>query len=378
MDPALDYAPCGYLRLSATGVIEAVNQTLEQWIGTSSQILEGQKINQWLPKSGQIFFQSYVFPQIKLSGELEECYFELLSHTGNRIPILANFRRINPPLAYIQPPSLEGDRQKDLPTYDVILMRVPKRRDLENALLLAKRQADEAADSLQQSNDALSRFAGMVAHDLKSSIRQMKIFSQLVVAGLTDALDDRSQDMLNQLIHSADHAVYFVDKLLEYGSLESLKAPLQPIDLNNTVDVVIETLGEFIRKTSATFDIGELPTVLGLEIQLVQLFQNLINNALKYRSPDRPPAIEIKATRANDREWNIWVQDNGIGISPKYQDSIFDILYRLHGSDYEGAGIGLATCQWIVRNHHGTIGVESQLGKGSRFSFTLLSADVDV
>ncbi|MBX2862024.1 MAG: hypothetical protein KTR27_00590 [Leptolyngbyaceae cyanobacterium MAG.088] len=378
MDPALETAPCGYLRLSATGIIEAVNQTLGQWIGTSIQVLEGQKINKLLPKSGQIFFQSHVFPQLKLSGELEECYFELRSHTGDRIPILANFRRATPKGANIQPSKLEEDRQKDLPTYDVILMRVHKRKDLENALVQAKRQTDEAVESLKQSNDALSRFSGMVAHDLKSSIRQMKIFSQLAIANLTDVLDDRSQDILNRLNHSADRAVYFVDKLLEYGSLEAIKGPLKPVDLNSTVEVVSKTLGDLITETSATINVGNLPTVLGLETQLVQLFQNLINNALKYRAPDRQPAIEIKATRTTNTEWTIWVQDNGMGISPKYQDRIFDILYRLHGSDYEGAGIGLATCQWIVRNHHGTIGVESQLGQGSRFYFTVLSADVDL
>ncbi len=165
-----------------------------------------------------------------------------------------------------------------------------------------------------------------------------------------------------------------MEKLLEYGSLGA-KGTLEAVDLNDVASIASETFGESVVATSATLRVGKLPTVMGIETQLVQLFQNLIGNAIKYRSPDRSPTIDIQATQLGEREWKIWVKDNGVGIPVKHQQDIFEILYRLHGKDQEGAGIGLATCKWIVQNHFGRIGVESNVGEGSSFYFTLRSPD---
>ena len=189
-----------------------------------------------------------------------------------------------------------------------------------------------------------------------------------------EVLDESGKDLLKRLENSSQRAIYFVDKLLEYGSLNA-KETLHAIDLNDVVEIACDTLIEPIVDTSTTFFFGDLPTVMGLEIQLIQLFQNLIGNAIKYRARDRSPQIDIQATSIAGKEWKIWVKDNGMGIPVEHQQNIFDILYRLHGSDYDGAGIGLATCKWIVHNHFGTIGVESQVGAGSCFYFTLRSAD---
>jgi signal transduction histidine kinase len=179
---------------------------------------------------------------------------------------------------------------------------------------------------------------------------------------------------LKKLDSTSQQAIYFVEKLLEYGRLGA-KSTFEEVDLHEVVTIASETFSESMAATHTTLQIGKLPTVRGIETQLVQLFQNLIGNAIKYRSSDRSLIIDIQATQIGAKEWQIWVKDNGVGIPAQYQQDIFNILYRLHGKDYEGAGIGLATCKWIVQNHLGTIGVESDVDEGSSFYFTLRSPD---
>jgi len=126
-----------------------------------------------------------------------------------------------------------------------------------------------------------------------------------------------------------------------------------------------------LKTSGARVTVDRLPVVRGNEIQLVRLFQNLIGNAIKYRSPDRPPRIDVHAERLNGF-WQFSIRDNGIGIDPKYQSEIFGLFKRLHGgSEYSGTGIGLAICQRIVERYGGRIWVESELGQGSTFRFTL-------
>jgi signal transduction histidine kinase len=374
----LEYAPCGYIRFSDTGTIERINSTLASWIGASKQAIEGQLIQSLLPKAGQIFLQSYIFPQLKFSSDLEECHFKLLTRSGERIPVLGNFYWSDREACA----SSSDDRSDDLPLdgsaifYDVIIIRAHKRHELENALVLAQQKADTAVRELQKSNDSLGRFANMVAHDLKSPLRNINRLAGYLSDDYADLLDDDGKDLLQKLDSTSQRAIYFVEKLLEYGRLGA-KGTLEEVDLNDIVMVAGETFSESMAATFATLEIvGKLPTVMGIETQLVQLFQNLIGNAIKYRSPDRSPIIYIQATQIGEKEWKIWVKDNGVGIPAEYQQDIFDVLFRLHGKEYEGAGIGLATCKWIVHNHFGTIGVESQVEVGSSFYFTLRSTSL--
>ncbi len=368
MSDILEFAPCGYIRFYETGTIERINTTLANWIGAPKQAIEGQLIQSLLPKAGQIFLQSYIFPQLKFSADLEECHFKLLTRSGERIPVLGNF--------YWSDRELTDNLQLDgsVILYDVIIIRAHKRHELENALVLAQQQADAAVRELQKSNDSLGRFAGMVAHDLKSPLRNINRLVEYLIDDYEDVLDDDGKDLLQKLDSSSQRAIYFVEKLLEYGSLGA-KGTLEAVDLNDVVAIASETFSESIVATAATLRIDKLPTVMGIETQLVQLFQNLIGNAIKYRSPDRSPIIDIQATQLSAKEWQIWVKDNGVGIPAQYQQDVFEILYRLHGKDHEGAGIGLATCKWIVQNHFGTIGVESIVGEGSSLYFTLRSID---
>jgi light-regulated signal transduction histidine kinase (bacteriophytochrome) len=367
MNDILEFAPCGYIRFYETGTIAQINSTLAKWIGAPKQSIEGQLIQSLFPKAGQIFLQSYIFPQLKFSSDLEECHFKLLTRSGERIPVLGNFY-------WSDRDRFANDRPDGQPVlYDVIIIRAHKRHELENALVLAQQKADAAVIELQKSNDSLGRFANMVAHDLKSPLRNINRLVEYLIDDYEDVLDEDGKDLLQKLDTTSQRAIYFVEKLLEYGSLGA-SSTLNEVNLNTAVTIASDTFSELISTTATTLRIDMLPTVMGIETQLIQLFQNTIGNAIKYRSPDRSPIIEISAIQITEREYKISVKDNGVGIPVKYQQEIFDILYRLHGKDYEGAGIGLATCKWIIQNHGGTIGVDSKVGRGSTFYFTLLAA----
>ena len=165
--------------------------------------------------------------------------------------------------------------------------------------------------------------------------------------------------------------------LLSLSRVESRGKDLVPTDLNEVVRLALENLQVTVRESGAEVNVDDLPKVMGDETQLVQVFQNLIGNAIKFRS-DRAPEIHVGAHRANG-EWEVVVRDNGIGIDPEHVDQIFEVFRRLHGrDDYAGTGIGLAVCKKVVERHGGRIWVESGLGQGSVFHFTLPAVEAAV
>lgn len=161
-----------------------------------------------------------------------------------------------------------------------------------------------------------------------------------------------------------------VDALLEYSLAgEVMESEIEPVRMDRVVEDAITNLQGAIAETNASVACGPLPVVTANPLHLTRVFQNLIGNALKYRS-NEPPRVTVNASE-EAQHWVFAVQDNGIGIAPEYQAQIFGIFKRLHGNEYPGAGIGLAICKKIVDRHGGAIWVESEPGKGSRFCFTL-------
>ena len=156
---------------------------------------------------------------------------------------------------------------------------------------------------------------------------------------------------------------------MAYSQAGSSAGPARPLNCEAVVDNALFNLQASIQETGASVTRGRMPTVQAHEVRLIQVFQNLIGNAIKYRGAD-PPVIHIDAERCG-AEWLFSVRDNGIGIKPEYTQQIFGIFRRLHGNSYAGTGIGLAICQRIVENYGGRIWVESVPGEGSRFCFTL-------
>lgn len=188
-----------------------------------------------------------------------------------------------------------------------------------------------------------------------------------------DDLDAEALEFLDYAADGAERMQAMIDGLLAYGRVETRGDPLEPVDLDDVLDDVIANLDLAIRETGADVVRGDLPVVEGDRGQLVQLFQNLVANALQYH--DGSPRIRIDADRDGDR-WTVSVADDGIGIPKDQQDRIFAIFQRGPGSQHgEGTGVGLAMCRRIVERHGGVIAVESTPGEGSTFTFTLPAVD---
>ena len=181
-----------------------------------------------------------------------------------------------------------------------------------------------------------------------------------------DALGEDGKKLLGTIERSADRAFKLIDGMLAYARLDKSGEQRAAVDLGSAVDDAVANLASLIEEADAVIEVDDLPIVVGVHPQLMQLFQNLINNALKFSHPERRPAVQIKGSATDDDALEITVKDNGIGIAPEDRGRIFNMLERLHSQDrYEGSGIGLATCRRIVENHGGKIWCRSVEGDGS-------------
>lgn len=227
------------------------------------------------------------------------------------------------------------------------------------------------SEELARSNAELEQFAYIASHDLQEPLRVMTSYVQLLEKRYKDRLDLKAQDFINRAVNAADRMKTLINDLLSYSRLTTRAKPFEPTDCDEIVRRAIENLEISIRDNSARIILGRFPTVPADGSQLVQLFQNLISNALKFRT-ETPPEIHINA-ESRDGQWLFSVSDNGIGINMEYAQRIFEVFQRLHSrSKYPGTGIGLAICRKVVERHGGRIWVESELGKGSTFYFTVL------
>jgi light-regulated signal transduction histidine kinase (bacteriophytochrome) len=222
-----------------------------------------------------------------------------------------------------------------------------------------------------RANEDLEHFAYTASHDLQEPIRTIAIYSELVKRKYGDLLDDIGHEFLNYINGGAKRLEKLVQDLLAYTRATAIRDELpDPESSIAAIKAAEANLSEVIRESRADVHYEALPCVRMREVHLQQLFQNLIGNAIKYRS-DLPPRVSISASMAG-RFWLFQVRDNGIGISPDYKDSIFEIFNRLHTSEeYGGTGIGLAICRRIVDRYQGKIWVESEIGRGSTFFFTV-------
>lgn len=227
------------------------------------------------------------------------------------------------------------------------------------------------ASRLRASNEELQRFAYVASHDLQEPLRSIVSFSQLVDRRYRGRLDTDADEYLGYIVEGGRRMQALIQDLLLVSRVDTGARPLEPVDAGTVVTSVLRTLGVSRSEEGDTVEVDPLPVVMADPSQLELVFLNLIGNALKYRRSDVPARIRVRA----DREGSFWrfsVQDNGIGIDPAYFDRIFVMFQRLHTRDeYEGTGIGLAIVKKVVERHGGKVRVESVLGEGSTFFFTL-------
>jgi PAS domain S-box-containing protein len=239
----------------------------------------------------------------------------------------------------------------------------------------AEKERIRQAELIERTNAELQQFAYAASHDLREPLRTITAHSQLLQLRAGTGLDERSKESLAFMVAATGRMGQLIDALLEYSQAgEAGNVPACEVQMEEVLAAVVENLQRAIQDSNAVITHDALPRVLGNEPQFIQLLQNLIGNALKYRR-EEPPAVHLSAKRRGDH-WMFSVTDNGQGISSEYHLQVFQIFKRLHGRDYPGAGIGLATCKKIVELHGGCIWVESEPGNGSTFFFTLPLAGV--
>ena len=251
-----------------------------------------------------------------------------------------------------------------------VIMDVTERRQIED--LKAQREAEQRrAEALQRSNDELQQFAYVAAHDLQEPLRMVASYTQLLGQRYKGRLDNDADDFIAFAVDGARRMQMLISDLLAYCRVETAGKALVEIPSRDAFDEAVRNLEGSIEESAAKITCDPLPLVMADRTQLVQLFQNLVGNAIKYRTSERPD-IHVSARRGRPNEWIFSIRDNGIGIDPKYSERIFLMFQRLHSRDeYSGTGIGLTLCKKIAERHGGRIWVEPNEGPGSTFHVAL-------
>lgn len=286
---------------------------------------------------------------------------EHIRKDGSRFPVEALFSPIR-----------IGEREVML----VAARDISERRRAERErrdLLLREREAREAAEaaqrSLARSNADLEHFAYAASHDLQEPLRMVTAYNQLLRKRFYEQLGPDGNQFLDYSIAGAQRMEQLLQGLLSYLRIAAAEAPIELVDANSVLVTALQNLHAPISEAQARIESASLPRVRVHAVHLLQLFQNIIGNAIKYRG-DNPPHVVVSAERDGEN-WRFSIADNGIGIEPRYAQQIFGIFKRLHGDKYGGTGIGLAICQKIVERYGGRIWVEPRSGQGSVFHFTL-------
>lgn len=284
------------------------------------------------------------------------------------------------PVAFTASPIVDNG----IPVGTVIEARdTTEEKRLEEALRNKERQTlqmleekvKERTEALEKTNFELMRFASIASHDLKEPVRKVAIFSKMLHERIEKEVDETSIKHLQKIIQSSDRMMLLIDDLLMISRLSNTQLQVEDVDLNKVVYEVMDNLEIPIQEQEARIELGDLPIVKGMAVQMKQVFQNLISNSLKFSHRERPARIQIcsKDSQLNGKEAvTIVYRDNGIGFRPDQSVKIFDIFFRLHNKEeFEGTGIGLAIVKKIIDSHHGTIRAEGKEGEGAYFEITL-------
>jgi PAS domain S-box-containing protein len=354
----LEAAPDGMVVVNQTGDIVLLNAQAENQFGYRRDELLGQKVTNIIPEG---------FAERLVADALRTVEDALAQQIGAGI-------------------ELHGLR-KDGTAFPIEIMLSPL-ESAEGILVtmairnIATRKAAEKhlamkIEELFRSNRDLEQFAAIASHDLQEPLRMVASYTQLLSRRYKGKLDSDADEFIAFAVDGATRMQQLIQDLLTYSRVASRGAELLEVSSEDALKKAIKNLGGAIQESGAVVTNDSLPNVLADESQLVQLFQNLVGNAIKYQKSGAP-CVHISAVMNGNRKWMFSVKDNGLGIDPQFFERIFGMFQRLHKrEEFSGTGIGLAICKKIVERHGGTISVESQPGQGSIFHFSLDAAEVN-
>lgn len=246
--------------------------------------------------------------------------------------------------------------------------------------LTEKKNAEESlkqqASDLAEQNKELQQFAYIASHDMKEPLRKIILYTSLLKEKITDVIGEKERDHLDRVIHSAEKMQHLINDLLAYSRTSLHDDIYSDVELNDIVSEVIDSHCDGLEALGGKISLGTFPVIRGISFQLRQLFDNLVNNAIKYRSYKRRLHVRITADKVKSVEgglpnpngyYRILIADNGIGFDMEFSKKIFDLFQRLDNADDAGTGIGLAICQKIMQNHKGYIHANSLQDKGTTF-----------
>jgi PAS domain S-box-containing protein len=317
---------------------------------------------------------------IKYANPAARTRFPDLSSKGSEHPFLAGWEDIVGTLSASKRLSITQEVKVDDSWFEQTVSAAPLNKDFRvyGRDITERKRAEESLDKtmaeLRRSNDELQQFAYVASHDLQEPLRMISSYLQLIEKRYGGKLDTDADDFIKFAVDGASRMQNMIEGLLNYSRVVTKGEPFEPTEPAEALRIAISNVRLTIDETGTVVTHGNLPTVMADGAQLVQLFQNLIINAVNFRG-ERPPRIHISAEeKGNDCVFS--VRDNGIGFPPEYKERIFVLFERLHGFDYPGTGMGLAICKRIVERHGGRIWVESKPGEGSTFYFSLPSREV--
>ena len=348
----LEAAPDGMVVVNQGGEIVLLNVQAEKQFGYSRDELVGQKVKNLIP----------------------EGFAERLIADGLRSPAEALAQQIGTGIELI-------GRRKDGTEFPIELMLSPL-ESAEGLLVTAairnisvRKDAEthlkHMVEELKRSNEELEQFAYVASHDLQEPLRMVASYMQLVSKRYKGKLDSDADDFIAFAVDGATRMQRLIQDLLAYSRVGTRGKELLDTSSEEALQIALLNLRAATEESGALVTHDPLPTVLADEMQLIQLFQNLVGNAIKYHGPE-VPRIHISAASNGGGRWTFSVQDNGLGIDSQYFEKIFGLFQRLHKrGEFAGTGLGLAICKKIIERHGGSISVESQLGQGSIFRFSL-------
>lgn len=343
---SVEASPAGMVVVDRKGMILLVNREIERLFGYSRKELIGEPVDMLVPMSAARHHSAsresfHDDPTRRPMGSGRELFG--LRKDGSEVPVEIGLNPIETP-------------DETLVLASVVDISLRKK----------------TLDQLRRSNAELEQFAYVASHDLQEPLRMVANYTELLRNRYEGQLDEEADIYIGFAVDGARRMQLLIADILRYSKVTTTAKPFAPADTAAIVErLVTSTLAMALHDSEGTVEVGELPVVWGDEIQLAQVFQNLIANALKFRHEEREPIVRVSAERI-DRDWYFRVEDNGIGIDEQYRGRIFEMFQRLHGvGTYPGSGIGLSLARKIVERHEGRLDVESRPGDGTTFYFTM-------